>query len=53
VAQQPHRYIAARPAASPHPPPGCACLVGTGFALVSAALWLSVDPTRHLDSAKG
>jgi predicted MFS family arabinose efflux permease len=30
-----------------------AFVVGTGFALVSAALWLSVDPTRHLDSAKG
>ena len=27
--------------------------VGTALALVSAILWLSVDPTRHLDSARG
>jgi sugar phosphate permease len=27
--------------------------VGTACALVSAILWLSVDPTRHLDSARG
>jgi ACS family glucarate transporter-like MFS transporter len=30
-----------------------AFVVGTAFALVSAILWLSVDPTRHLDSARG
>ncbi len=30
-----------------------AFVVGTAFALVSAILWLSVDPTRHLDSATG
>jgi ACS family glucarate transporter-like MFS transporter len=29
-----------------------AFVVGAAFALVSAILWLSVDPTRHLDSAR-